>query len=90
MDGEGHLTLRLSFGEWDNPGGKAQLWKTVMQPAVEKGVPDVILCMELSLEGLHKSQGVISGSEFPITTEPGPDESQGARGRASLRSEPQH
>lgn len=90
MDRRGHLTFGLSFGEWDNPGGRAQLRKTVMQPVVGKGALGVILCMELSLEGLHKSQGVISGSEFPITTEPGPDKIQGPRSRAFLRSEPQH
>lgn len=90
MDGEGNLTFTLLIEEWDNPSGKAQLRKAVMQPAVGKGVPDVILCMGLSLEVLDKSQGVISGSEFSITREPGPDKIQGARGRVYLRSEPQH
>jgi hypothetical protein len=90
MDREGHLTFALLIEEWNNPGGQAQLREAAMQPAVGKGVPDVILCMELSLEVLDKSQGVRSGSEFSITREPGPDIIQGARGRVYLRTEPQH
>lgn len=60
VDGEGHLTFGLFFEKWDNPGGKAQLRKAAMQPAVGKGDPGAILCMELSLEVLDKSQGVVS------------------------------
>lgn len=87
MHGEGHLAISLFCEKWDNPGDKAQLRTAAMQPAVGKGVPDVTLCMELSLEVLDKSQGMTSGSEFTFSREPGPDKIQRARGRVCLRSE---
>ena len=82
MDGEGHLTFGLFFEEWGNPGGKAQLQKAVMQPAVGKGDPDAIL-HGIVLRGAGQEPGCGISSEFPITREPGPDKIQGGRGRAA-------